>query len=967
MDDFQQDGSVSEYLTALKSSPRLGSQVVHHEELAEYPAAFGKNRIDWPKPLEEALNLMGIEALYQHQVDATDAVRRGENIIVSTPTASGKSLIYNLPVFEQIMRAPDSTALYLFPLKALAQDQLRTIKELASMLPEELVPFTSVYDGDTTAYQRKKIRDRPPNILISNPDMLHLSMLGYHAVWSGFFARLTHVILDEVHTYRGIFGSHMAWVLRRLKRICAYYGSRPQFILSSATVANPDELARDLLGEEATVISESGAPRAKRHFIFINPLDSAATAASQLIEASLKRGLRTIVYTQSRKLTELVSIWTQQRLGKLSNKLTSYRAGYLPEERREIEARLSDGSLLGVIATSALELGIDIGDLDICILVGYPGTVMTTWQRGGRVGRKQNESLIILIALEDSLDQHFMRNPQDFFSREVEATVLNPSNKTIVKKHLICAAAEQPIKTDEPIVKDGVVRQVVNELVEEASLLLTADENYWVGSRKYPHREVDLRGTGQTFLIRNKTDGNALGEIDFMRCFKECHPGAVYLHRGRTWLITDLDLETHEVAAVRKDVNYFTRTMGNKTTEILKTYHSAAIHNFRVSFGYLRVTDTVTGFQRRLVAGQKLISMEQLDLPPLVFETEGLWIEIPEAVQKRIEREQYHFMGGIHALEHGAISIFPLLVLCDRNDVGGIAHPFHEQLSKAAVFIYDGYPGGVGLARKAFEKIEELLHLTQKTIYDCPCELGCPSCVHSPKCGSGNRPIDKQAALEILEALLNNKRVSDAHSQSTRIILPEFRAAGPEKKIAKVEPPARYGVFDVETQRSAAEVGGWHRADRMGISVAVLYDSDSDCFKTYLEKDIPDLIRDLQSFDLVVGFNNKRFDNKVLSAYSVFNLASLPTLDIMEKISNRLGYRLSLDSLAEHTLGVKKSANGLQALQWYKEGKIEEIVSYCRQDVKITRDIFLFGLENRYLLFKNKAGSIVRLPVDFSH
>ncbi len=966
MDNFQENGSVADYLAALKSSPRLGQQVVHHEVLAAHPAFFGKNRIDWPKVLEEALKQMGIDGLYQHQASATDAVRRGENVIVSTPTASGKSLIYNLPVFEQIMRAPDSTALYLFPLKALAQDQLRAIQELASMLPEELVPAAAIYDGDTTAYKRKKLRDKPPNILISNPDMLHLSMLGYHSAWSGFFARLTHVILDEVHTYRGVFGSHMAWVLRRLKRICAYYGSRPRFILSSATVANPDELARDLLGEEATVISESGAPRAKRNFIFLNPLDSAATAASQLIEASLKRGLRTIVYTQSRKLTELVSIWTQQRLGKLSNKLTSYRAGYLPEERREIEARLSGGSLLGVIATSALELGIDIGDLDICILVGYPGTVMTTWQRGGRVGRKQNESLIILIALEDGLDQHFMRNPKDFFSREVEATVLNPSNKTIVKRHLICAAAEQPIKTDELLVQDAAVREVVNELVEEASLLLTADENYWVGSRKYPHREVDLRGTGQTFVIRNNTDGSRLGEIDFMRCFKECHPGAVYLHRGKTWLITDLDLETREVTAVRKNVNYFTRTMGNKTTEILKTYHSVEMYNFRVSFGYLRVTDTVSGFQRRLVTGQKLISMEQLDLPPLVFETEGLWIEIPEAVQKRIESEQYHFMGGIHALEHGAISIFPLLVLCDRNDVGGIAHPFHEQLSKAAVFIYDGYPGGVGLARKAYEKIEELLHLTQKTISGCPCEFGCPSCVHSPKCGSGNRPIDKQSALEILSALLKRNTAAHGRIQTARSIPPEFRTAGPERKIAKAEPPARYGVFDVETQRSAAEVGGWHRADRMGISVAILYDSVSDSFKTYLEKDIPNLIRDLQTFDLVVGFNNKRFDNKVLSAYSVFNLATLPTLDIMEKISNRLGYRLSLDRLAEHTLGIKKSANGLQALQWYKEGKMEEIISYCRQDVKITRDIFLFGLENRYLLFKNKAGAIVRLPVDFS-
>jgi DEAD/DEAH box helicase domain-containing protein len=969
MDSLDNKASVADYLQALKSSPRLGPQIVHHEELAEQPAHFGKNRIDWPRPLESALRQMGIDALYMHQVSATDAVRMGKNVIVSTPTASGKSLIYNLPVFEQIMRSPDATALYLFPLKALAQDQLRSINELSALLPDEKIrPRAAIYDGDTTAYQRKKLRERPPNILITNPDMLHLSMLGYHSTWSNFFARLKHVILDEVHTYRGIFGSHMAWVLRRLKRICAYYGARPQFILSSATVANPDELARDLLGEEATVITKSGAPRAKRHFLFLNPLDSAATAASLLIESSLKRGLRTIVYTQSRKLTELVSIWSQQRLGNLSGKLTSYRAGYLPEERREIEARLSEGSLLGVIATSALELGIDIGDLDICILVGYPGTVMTTWQRGGRVGRKQNESLIILIALEDSLDQHFMRNPGDFFSRAVEATVLNPANKTIGRRHLICAAAELPIKTDEPLVDDPLVRELVAELVEEASLLLTADEKYWVGSRKYPHREVDLRGSGQSFVIRNNSDGSVLGEIDFMRCLKECHPGAVYLHRGRTWLVTELDLHAHEVTAARKNVNYFTRTTGSKTTEILNTYQTADLHNFRVSFGYLRVTDTVTGFQRRLVAGQKLINTESLDLPPLVFETEGLWLEIPEAVQKRIEREQYHFMGGIHALEHAAISIFPLLVLCDRNDVGGIAHPFHEQLSHAAVFIYDGYPGGVGLARKAFEKIDDLLYLTQKTISECPCDIGCPSCVHSPKCGSGNRPIDKQSALEILSALLNSKTaVSLDRRQMTDLSPSEFRAAGPEKKIAAIKPPARYGVFDVETQRSAADVGGWHRADRMGISVAVLYDSASDSFKTYLEKDIPELIKDLQTFELVVGFNNKRFDNRVLSAYSLFNLASLPTLDIMEVIANRLGYRLSLDRLAEHTLGVKKSANGLMALQWYKEGRIEEIINYCRQDVKITRDLFLFGLENRYLLFQNKAGSIVRLPVDFSY
>jgi DEAD/DEAH box helicase domain-containing protein len=964
----REKGTVNEYIKALKSSERFGPQVVHHEELPGSAARFAENLQKWPGPLEFALQEMGITQLYHHQVEATDTIRQGHNVIVSTPTASGKSLIYNLPVFERVMGDKESRALYIFPLKALAQDQLKSIVNLSSSLPEDLRPTAALYDGDTTAYQRKKLRERPPNILITNPDMLHLSMLGYHSTWAGFFAGLSYIILDEVHTYRGIFGSHMAWVLQRLQRICHHYGSNPQFILSSATVANPDELARDLLNSRATVISSSGAPRAKQHFVFINPYDTAATAASQLLEASLKRGLRTIVYTQSRKLSELVSIWTQHRLGDLANKLSSYRAGYLPEERREIEEKLADGTLLGVIATSALELGIDIGDLDICILVGYPGTVMTTWQRGGRVGRKQNESLIVLVAQEDSLDQHFMRNPADFFKRSVEATVLNPLNRSIMKRHLVCAAAEMPIATNEALVQDETVKGVITELETEASLLLSADGSHWVGARKYPHREIDLRGTGQSFVIRDKKDASVMGEIDFIRCFKECHPGAVYLHRGKTWLIRNLDLDGHEVHATRENVNYFTRTMGNKTTEILKTYKTANMKNFRASFGYLRVTDTVTGYQRRLVAGQKLIGTETLDLPPLVFETEGLWIEIPAMVQKQVEKEQYHFMGGLHAMEHAGISIFPLLVLCDRNDVGGIAYPFHEQLSGPAVFIYDGYPGGVGLSRKAFEKIDELLDFTYRAIAECTCETGCPSCVHSPKCGSGNRPIDKQASLQILDRLLMKQpsRKDAAAIRPVAVAADEPATAVPADEIAEVQPPERYGVFDVETKRSAAEVGGWHRSERMGISVAVLYDAATDRYRTYLEKDIPVMIKDLQKLDLVIGFNNKRFDNQVLSAYTVFNLASLPTLDIMEKVYNRLGYRLSLDRLAEHTLGVKKTADGLQALKWYKEGKIQEIADYCQQDVKITRDLFLFGLKNRYLLFKNKAGSIVRLPVDFS-
>lgn len=969
------DGTVGEYLASLKASGRFGRQVVHHHAEPERAPSFGAPAAAWSCELAEALERYGIGRLYSHQARAIDLIREGRNVMVATPTASGKSLIYNLPIFEAIIADFGCKALYLFPLKALAQDQLRAVEELAGGLPDSLRPTAAVCDGDTSAYFRKKLRENPPNILISNPDMLHLSFMGYHESWADFWAGLRYVILDEAHTYRGVFGSHMAWVLRRLRRICAFYGSSPRFILSSATIGNPAELARDLTGLDAEVITETGAPQGPKHFLFMDPLDSASYTASQLLEAALKRGLRTIVYTQSRKMTELVSVWTKERLGPLSDKLTSYRAGYLPEERREIEAKLTSGELYGVVATSALELGIDIGALDICILVGYPGTVMQTWQRSGRVGRKLRESLTVLVGQEDALDQFFLRNPEEFFARDVEMAVLNPENPVILARHLLCAVAERPLRENDPLFGEKGVAEMVAQMTAEGSLLEGAEGASWFTNRKYPHREVDLRGSGKSFIIREAGSDEVLGQIDGVRCQKECHPGAVYLHRGQTWLVLDLDLNGHAVTAVRKNVNYFTRTRGDKETEILEVLASVELPNFKASWGRLKVTDTVVGFQRRLVNGQKLISSEELHLPPQVFETEGLWLEIPQPLQQELERRQMHFMGGIHAVEHGAIGIFPLVVLCDRNDVGGIAYPFHPQLGRAAVFIYDGYAGGVGLSRQAFARLEELLRLTLKTIETCPCEVGCPSCVHSPKCGSGNRPIDKAAAREILLGLMGrdftvdipatdrNAAGSGAPGRDDAVSpVTTSRAAVKNKQAAR---PLRYGVFDLETQRSAAEVGGWHRAERMGISVGVLYDSETDRFHTFLEDQIPDLVALLKELDLVIGFNNSRFDNRVLSAYTDEDLDGLPTLDILQKVRDRLGYRLSLDHLAEHTLGVKKSANGLLALEWYKKGEIDKIADYCRHDVEITRDLYRFGLVNQHLLFKNKAGMLVRCPVRF--
>jgi DEAD/DEAH box helicase domain-containing protein len=966
---------LKEYLHSLKQSRKFGPQVICHRIFPAVPATFIEKGLVLSGRMQKCLAATGIEKLYSHQGLALQSIIAKKDILVATPTASGKSLIYNIPVLQELFRDGKGHALYLFPLKALAQDQLRTLNELVSHLSqdfhERFDPVGAIFDGDTSPQARRKIKDAPPPILITNPDMLHLSLLPYHKGWGHFFKHLKFVIIDEVHTYRGVFGSHMAWVMRRLQRIAASHGGDPVFVMASATIGNPGELGRKLVDRDITVITETGAPRSERHMIFLNPWDSAASAACQLLEAALKRGLRTIVYTQSRKMTELITVWTRPRLGQLAGKLSSYRAGFLPEERREIERRLADGELLGVISTSALELGIDIGDLDICILVGYPGSIMASWQRGGRVGRGGRESAIIMIAQEDALDQYFMRNPEDFFARGVESAALNPMNPAIMEQHLHCAAAEIPLSAPEPLLQHQEVQESVMHLAGRSILLQSADGNAWFPTRKYPQRLVSLRGSGSPLTIINGQDGLILGEMDALRALTECHPGAVYLHRAETWLVEKLDLQQKEVVVTKMRGSYFTRAMSNKQTEIVEITQTKMVFGCRVSCGRLKVTERVTGYQKRNNSTQKLVATLPLDLPEQTFETEGLWLEIPDRIQKEIEENRLHFMGAIHALEHAMISLFPLLVLCDRNDIGGISCPTHEQTNIATVFIYDGHPGGIGLAREAFAQVEQLLSRTMRIISSCPCENGCPSCVHSPKCGSGNRPIDKKACLQLLELICKAKN-SAGHAQDVAapdkaggfdtVVLSRI-ATNEEEEIGLDVLPAHYGVFDLETIRSADEVGGWHRAEKMGISVAVVYDSQLDGCVTYLEDEIDRLVDHLVSLDLIIGFNNKRFDNRVLSGYTDIHLADLPTIDLLEEVSNHLGYRLSLDRLAKHTLGTNKSADGLQALQWYKEGKIREICEYCRQDVEITRDLFYHGLEKGYFLFRNKAGSIVRLPL----
>ncbi|HCY86399.1 MAG TPA: DEAD/DEAH box helicase [Desulfobacteraceae bacterium] len=963
--------SLNDYIKSLKSYKGFSGDIVCHRTRQASPGVYAPENLGLglSNDLTPLLKDMGIDRLYIHQAEAIRKIRQGIHTVIATPTASGKSMIYNLPVIDTLLSDPTARALYLFPLKALARDQMDTVQQMlvraGSITLGTPALKAGVYDGDITAYQKSKIRKNPPHVLLSNPEMLHLAMLAHHHLWEDFFANLKYVVVDEVHTYRGVMGSNMAWVFRRLLRVCRHYGAAPVFIFCSATIANPAQLSANLTGLDVQVVDVQGAPSGKKEVLMMRGLDGAAQTAITLIHAAVHRKLRTIVYTQSRKITELIAVWASQKAASFADKISAYRAGFLPEERREIEKKLASGELLTVVSTPALELGIDIGNLDLCILVGYPGTIMSTWQRAGRVGRDGKDSALVLIAHEDALDQYFINHPDIFFDMPPEKALINPENPTVLHRHLDCAAAELTLQSHEPFVSEPIVAKGIGHMVNKGLLLQSRDGSVWYSARKSPHREVNLRGTGRTVPIFKEETRESLGDIDWHRSFFETHEGAVYLHRGKTYVITHFDHVKGVVRGKAEIVNYYTRARSSKHTEILEVKETCLVGNTRIGYGTLRIREQVTGYDRKLVSTGKSIGIVPLDLPEMTYETQGLWIEIPDRVREDVEMRQMHFMGGIHAMEHAAIGIMPLLVMTDRNDLGGISIPYHPQTDKATVFVYDGAPGGLGLSRQAFDNAQLLMKRTHEAISDCPCDTGCPACVHSPKCGSGNRPIDKFAAGTILQMILNGGgdprcpvvRQSERPTKEAILPLPEDK--GPDAQV----PPERYGVLDIETRRSAKDVGGWHRADRMGVSCAVLYDSRDDEYHTYYQDDMEKLVAHLKTLDLVIGFNILRFDYKVLSGLHSYDFQKLPTLDMLMKIHERLGYRLGLDHLAKETLGAEKSADGLQALEWWAQGELDKIVKYCIQDVRVTRDLYRYGRDNRYLVFKNKSGFQVRVPV----
>jgi DEAD/DEAH box helicase domain-containing protein len=758
----------STFLSYLVSQPSYYGQVAHIEHIRPRDAQFAELEKPLSPALEECLISHKLLPLYTHQAEAVNLSRQGKNVMVVTSSASGKTLCYNIPVLQTLLAQSNGRALYLFPTKALAQDQLRTLHE--DFCPDLFnVSDFATFDGDTPQFDRGEIR-KSARIILSNPDMLHVGILPNHQQWSRFLRSLKYVVIDEVHTYRGVFGSHLAGVLKRLRRLCHLYGAEPQFILCSATIANPGELAEDLTGLPFIVVDNDGAPHGGKDFVFWNPplIDdgktkrrSANSEATNLFAELLEQNIRTLVFAHTRRLTELIYTFTRDKLGSmkqpaLSKRIKPYRAGYLAEDRRQIERDLFSGKLLGVVATNALELGIDIGDLEATILTGYPGSIASAWQQAGRSGRGREQSLSFLIGLDNPLDQYLMRHPEFFFQKNFENALVNPDNPYILRAHLLCAAWEMPLtEADEKYFGSALVKER-DELIARGVMKERRNKWYLSASISYPAQDINIRSTsGENYSLIDTSTGSLLETVESASAFFFIHPGAVYLHQGETYLVNKLDLATHTAYCVLTQTNYYTQDKDITDIHILKTLRSKDTANVKVYLGEVEVTTTVLGYKRMAQLTNEVLGEEPLDLPPQTIQTIALWFDLPEKTMAQINNDQLDLAGGLHAAEHAAIGILPLFALCDRNDIGGVSTVFHADTGKSQIFIYDGHPGGVGIAEKGFELIEQLWQVTLDTVKECPCEEGCPSCIQSPKCGNNNQPLDKKAAQILLEGLLS--------------------------------------------------------------------------------------------------------------------------------------------------------------------------------------------------------------------
>ena len=768
-------GGADRWLQAIAPTDGRRARLTHVERI---PARSARE-VDWPSWADPAVVAafagQGIHRPWSHQAEVAEHVRAGRHAVVATGTASGKSLGYLLPVLTGLLEGAASTdprtpgrgatALYLAPTKALAADQLRALRALD-------VPGVRVgpYDGDTGAEDRDWVR-RHGHYVLTNPDMVHRSMLPGHRRWAGFWRALSYVVVDEMHAYRGVFGAHVSCVLRRVRRVARWYGAEPVFVLASATVAEPGEAAGRLVGATVAAVAEDGGPRAASAFALWEPplTDSigeqgapvrrgALTESADLMADLVAAGAHVLCFARSRRGAEAAAQIAAGALEEvepgLGRRVAAYRSGYLPEERRDVEARLQSGDLLGVAATTALELGVDVGGLDAVVMAGWPGTRASMWQQAGRAGRAGQEALAVLVARDDPLDTYLVGHPEAVFGLPVEASVFDPDNPYVLGPHLAAAAAELPLREAELGDFGPEARAVVETLAAEGMLRARRDGWYWT-RRDRAADLADLRGIGgrPVSLVESGT-GRLLGTVDDGSADRMVHAGAVYVHQGQTYVVEALDLG-EAVALLRADRPDWTTTA--REVSDLRVVGERAAREFgagRVAVGEVEVTRRVVGYLRRRLATGEVLGEEPLDLPERRLRTVAVWWTAGPEVLAAAGLSPSDVPGAAHAAEHAAIGLLPLLATCDRWDIGGLSTAWHADTGLATVFVYDGQPGGAGFSQRGYERAEEWWRATREAIAGCGCERGCPSCVQSPKCGNGNDPLDKAGALALLGALL---------------------------------------------------------------------------------------------------------------------------------------------------------------------------------------------------------------------
>ncbi|GAA2336604.1 DEAD/DEAH box helicase [Saccharopolyspora halophila] len=756
---------------ALAGVPVEKSPVTH---VADHPARPARTTPwpDWvPRQVVEAFQKRGAEQPWTHQIEGAQAVHDGQHAVVATGTASGKSLVYQLPVLTGLLEDPKSTALYVSPTKALAADQLRALVELG--IPDVR---PAKYDGDTPRVERDWIREHS-RWIYTNPDMLHFSLLPGHERWAHFFRRLTHVVIDECHTYRGVFGSHVALLLRRLRRIARRYGADPVFVLASATVADPADLAERLTGVPCRAITDDGSPRGARTIAFWEPplleevtgengapvRRAAGSEAARVLTELVIEDARTLAFIRSRRGVEIAALQTQRALSEvdesLPEKVAAYRGGYLPEDRRELERSLLSGELRAVATTNALELGVDISGLDAVVVAGYPGTLASFWQQAGRAGRDGEGALVLFVARDDPLDTFLVHNPDSILERPVETTVLDPTNPYVLEPHLACASAELPLDEGSFEIFGGdAARRAVESLASEGVLRKRPRGWFWT-SRERPHAGVELRGSGgPPIAVVEGDSGRMLGTVDQDSAPSTVHPGAVYLHRGESFVVDELDLDSAIALVHAEDPDWTTSPRNTIDIAVLDTaerYDTGA--GVAVCLGEVEVTSQVIGYLRKRPSGE-VLDQVPLDLPAQTLRTRAVWYTVDDellvsSAPGSAGLEPARIPGALHAAEHAAIGLLPLFATCDRWDIGGVSTALHADTGEATVFVHDGHPGGAGFADRGFAALVPWLAATREAIASCDCPAGCPSCVQSPKCGNGNEPLDKAGAVAVLDAV----------------------------------------------------------------------------------------------------------------------------------------------------------------------------------------------------------------------